>query len=187
LRQPLSRCAFVSSLELGSDRPHQHVVNLNGLGAVLRPGAKAPVDPTTAIGADLVRLRLKEPVVNGAPLAFDPEPIDVGDELFLVSRVPTAYRSAKLPGDDLLIEKCTVETVDLESPSYSRGAIVDCNGAPGMSGAVLFARSGDLMVAKGFLVALEYVTIKGASDEKLVGAHVLTFDHKFTTWLEGDC
>jgi hypothetical protein len=187
LRQPLSRCGFVSFRELGTDRAELHAVNLNGLGAVLRPGAKAPVDPNAAIGGDIVRLRLKAPVEGGVPLALDPAPIARGDRLLLVSRVPTAYQTATLPGDDLLIEECRVVSLDPESADYGRGAIIDCNGAPGMSAGVLFGRAGGRLVAKGFLVALEYVKIKGAKDEKLVGAHMLTFDAKFQDWLATDC
>jgi hypothetical protein len=118
---------------------------------------------------------------------FDPAPVAKGDALLLVSRVPTAYQTETLPGDDLLIEECRVVSLDPQSPSYSRGMIADCNGAPGMSAGVLFARANGRLVAKGFLVALEYVRQKGSKEERLVGAHNLLFDAKFLAWLNGDC
>jgi hypothetical protein len=187
LRQPVRDCAFVSFRDLGERRPPSYEVNLNGLGAVLRPGAKAPVDPTTAIGSDVVRLKLDRPVAGGEALEFDSMPVAKGDTLLLVSRVPTAYQSASLPGDDLLIERCTVLSLDPETKNYSRGAITDCNGAPGMSAGVLFAQRNGRLVAKGFLVALEYVRARGSTEERLVGAHNLLFDAKFMAWLAGDC
>jgi hypothetical protein len=187
LRQPVRECVFVSFRDLGERRRVPYEVNLNGLGAVLRPGAKAPVDPTASIGSDVVRLRLDRPVTAGVPLAFDATPVAKGDTLLLVSRVPTAHQTATLPGDDLLIERCTVLSLDPETKNYSRGAITDCNGAPGMSAGVLFARRDGRLVAKGFLVALEYVRSRGSKDERLVGAHNLLFDAKFMAWLAGDC
>jgi hypothetical protein len=187
LRQPLAQCAFVSFLDLKEQAPPEYRVNFSGLGAVLRPGAKPPVDPTLAIGSDILRLNLARPVAKGVPLVFDPAPVAKGDSLLLVSRVPTAYQTENLPGDDLLIEECKVLSLDPQSPSYSRGMITDCNGAPGMSAGVLFARANGKLVAKGFLVALEYVRQKGSKEERLVGAHNLLFDTKFLTWLNGDC
>jgi hypothetical protein len=121
------------------------------------------------------------------PLVFDPTPVAKGDTLLLVSRVPTAHQTAALPGDDLLIERCTVLSLDPETKNYSRAGITDCNGAPGMSAGVLFARREGQLVAKGFLVALEYVRNRRSKEERLVGAHNLLFDAKFVAWLAGDC
>jgi hypothetical protein len=187
LRQPVRDCVFVSFHDLGARRPPSYAVNLNGLGAVLRPGARAPVDPTGSIGGDVVRLRLDRPVRDGVPLVIDPTPVAKGDTLLLVSRVPTTHQTEALPGDDLLIERCTVTSLDPETKNYSRGGLTDCNGAPGMSAGVLFARRDGQMVAKGFLVALEYVRPRGSKEERLVAAHNLLFDAKFTAWLAGDC
>jgi hypothetical protein len=187
IRQPVARCTFVSYLDLGAARPPTYAVSLSGLAAVLRRGAEAPVDPTDNIGGDLVRLRLARPVPRAVPLVFDPSPVVKGDALLLVSRVPTPSRSAALPGDDLLIARCTVTSLDPPSPGYGRGAITDCNGAPGMSAGLLLARIGDKLIAKGFLVALEYVRTKGSKEERLIGAHNLLFDATFHEWLGGDC
>jgi hypothetical protein len=189
LRQPVAACYFTSFRDLNQSSPHHYLLNLNGLGAVLRRGAQAPVDPPASIGGDVVKLRLKETVREGAALPIDTTPVAKGQPLLLVSRVPTAYRTAALPGDDLLVEACTVTALDPQTTDFSRGAITDCNGAEGMSGGILLAHQGGKLVAKGFLVALEYVRVKGkgSASDKLVGAHVLLFDAKFAQWVAGDC
>jgi hypothetical protein len=187
IRQPVADCVFISYLELGVKRPTEYPVDLRGLGAVLRRGAKAPVDPTDVVSSDVVRLNLKRPVANGVPLVFDPTPIAKGDALLLISRVPIAYQTKVLPGDDLLIERCVVTSLSGKSQTYSQFAVTDCNGAPGMSAGVLFGRKDGKLVAKGFLVAISVGRPKGSDEEKVLGSYNLVFDAKFQEWLHGDC
>jgi hypothetical protein len=187
LRQPVFECFFTSSLDLGKDDRAQYLLNLNGLGAVLRRGAKAPIDPSGRFGGDVVRLHLQKPVPGGRPLAFDPSPVAKGDTLILVSRVPTAYRGQALPGDDLMVSLCTVTRLDALSGTFSRGVTTDCNGAEGMSAGMLFTHVGGKLVAKGFLVEIDYLPGQNGKADEVIGTHILTFDQRFANWLKGGC
>ena len=102
----------------------------------------------------------------------------------LISRVPTAYRTKDLPGDDLIIARCTVTSVDVSSANYNRGAVTDCNAAPGMSAGIYFERINGKLVAKGMLVSVEYRRSKDG-EETVIGTHALMFEQKFCDLARG--
>ncbi len=187
IRQPVFDCVFTSYLELKTKKPVEYKIDLSGLGAVLRRGAKAPMDPQDAISSDVLRFKLKHPVADAAPLEFDFSPLAKGDSVMLVSRVPTKYQTKTLPGDDLLIERCSVIAVSGNTGSYSQSATTDCNGAPGMSAGVLFSRKDGRLVARGFLVSIDVRRDKDSHAETTLASHNLVFDAKFRDWLRGDC